>query len=138
MINRINELQAPCSFKLSELLKKKGFDVMCNTSYDKDGQIMTTDAPFGLMVCNFPNKNSENIALSAPTHAVAKKWVELNYSVYISIIKVRSSDNVTGYVWSIFEGDKHPISEKFDSELKAIEDALLYVLYNFKPQPDEP
>lgn len=134
----MHELQPPCSFKLSELLKKKGFDVICNAVYEKSGQLMVTNTPYGLILCNFPNKNSENIALSAPTHSVAKKWIELNYGVYISIIKVRANDNTLGYIWSIFEGDKHPISEKFDSEVKAIEDALLYVLYNFKPQSDEP
>jgi hypothetical protein len=71
MQNNIEE--SYCSFIVSKLLKKKGFDVICQKGFSVDGSEI-----------DMINKNSENIVISRPTHNIAIQWILQNLGFWIS------------------------------------------------------
>lgn len=101
-----------CSFEVSKLLKEKGFGVATSTYYKEPGKLITSFKDSGCSeeeyyfdVTDFYenwndgaviNKDgnrcygcSHNIGYvdtySAPTHAIAIQWLQVNFGIWISI-----------------------------------------------------
>lgn len=60
------------SFEVAKLLKEKGFSAYCTSLYTKEGK--QND------VGNYNGVDDDNyISYSKPTHALAIKWISINY-----------------------------------------------------------
>lgn len=135
LINNLTEDY--CSFEVSKLLKEKGFKVegkwyyrphfkkkgkpfiSWGVEYDSDCYVITdwnTNVPY-------PNK-PEEVLCSAPTHAIAIKWIRENFGIYIETYMTRREK----FSWLC---NKHnsdiPV---YSSPEEATEAALLYTLEN--------
>ena len=91
-----------CSFEVSKLLKEKGFDVKCRLSWIEQLAHTVTDKRIANGEFTFDpipprklntdlhhyDKKYEIINCSAPTHAIAIKWLRENYGINIYIISI--------------------------------------------------
>ena len=77
--------EAYCSFEVAKLLKEKGFDGECETSY----YISNKGCENAVSVGDFTKVSPWREALiAAPTHQMAMKWLREEYNIFIQISAV--------------------------------------------------
>ena len=95
-----------CSYKLSKLLQKKGFDEECKTWYTSEDMIGEVNDCIG------PQSNSDHYAndfeCSAPTHQMAMDWLRIAHRLYIVIEQSRMDEN--SFMFKI----THPLSFRYN------------------------
>ncbi len=125
-----------CSFEVSKLLKEKGFTVECTHRYN------TSFNGLEFEMADYANDWNTNYLskpyfLSAPTHALAIKWIRENFGIHIEIrhIKTFGINRFHIIIWKYGEKDYHTIHcdnkigyEVWDKPEEATEAALLYTL----------
>lgn len=116
--------EAYVSYKTAKLLKEKGFDEKCHSSYwGSNDNIDYTDFPL--------NYNDNNSSCSRPTHQMAMAWLREVYNIFIEIIIFR--ENMVHYRFKILNRDCEKIyiddGSQFNYE-DAVEAALKYTLEN--------
>jgi hypothetical protein len=67
------------TFEQAKLLADKNFNELCNQGYNKSEEYL------GNLVVNFPNKNSEDIVISAPEQWQVLEWLRLNHGIWIMV-----------------------------------------------------
>lgn len=112
------------SFETAKLLKNKGFNEPCHSSYKK--------GVFSLNSYIMSNIEFNNNAISAPTLQMAMKWLR---EVHNYLILIDVDDLLKGYQWAIYYTDSHkitPHAEWIDkaSYEEACEEAIKYCLEN--------
>ena len=131
--------EADCSYEVSTLLKEKGFDEKCHSSYWGSDIVDYTDLPL--------NYNDNNSSCSRPTHQMACAWLREKHEIFIQIN--RYNQYYEGYgVIPMTEHDKERghnpeysarilnalsvsrITERFESYEEAVEAGLKYCLEN--------
>jgi len=106
-----------CSFEICKILKEKGFDIITLSGYNLKTQESLT---------SFPTRNSDQIALSRPTHALAIKWIRENFNIHIWV--EHKLGHFKPWVWFY---NKSQNTEPWDFRAtyeEAIEAALIFVL----------
>lgn len=94
--------EAYCSYEISKLLKEKGFDEQCSSTYDT---AVSGGKPIFYkydVLHFFPNgmKNSDDkygMVISAPTHQMACAWLREVHKVLI-VIDAYHTDHWEGYI----------------------------------------
>ena len=131
--------EAYCSYEISKLLKEKGFNEPCSSTYDT---AVSGGKPkfYKYDVLHFfPNgmKNSDDkygMVISAPTHQIAMAWLR-EKAIYITIIYGDYPANKKVF-WTpqidSLEGFDLPNSfyQEYDLYEDAVEAALKYCLEN--------
>lgn len=133
-----------CSFEVSELLKAKGFNVGCTYYYD----IETKERGFHwTRTDEFTNEDMENglyglnrHMISAPTHALAIKWLRVNFGVSLSANRdAYYQETYDRYVykitWPLAEETKNygVGSYYYEKPEEAIDAGLLVILQKLIP-----
>lgn len=129
-----------CSYEVSKLLKKKGFDKPCYRWYDSNGDIcakfINPDIPLNYLSIE---------RYLCPTHQMAIDWIYENYGLYIQIflyvtLSTNKKDNsiIKKIRWTFDIVTKfpekgpyqyyEPIREEFASQYEATEAGLKYIL----------
>ncbi len=118
-----------CSYEVAMLLKEKGFDIWCDTYY----------TPSGTFKCDLYHSNDPTVECYAPTQQIACDWVFERYGISIEptwccYVKGQPwdcsiSDTSIGTKWI-----SNALCKEYKSKEEAINDAILYVLNNFKPK----
>lgn len=143
--------EAYCSEKISELLKKKGFDVPCTAFWEYELY------EYSLYIGGYPMSNSELErelldGWSAPTHQMARSWLRdvhnidididaevgmLGRKVYVPSIStykpIENTDRVSQHKRGLYYNDDSgvvPAMQYFPSYEEAVEAALKYSLEN--------
>lgn len=131
-INNITEDY--CSFEVSKLLKEKGFQVPTVFYFRITGDHMFPQPnPFNH---NDDSKNetaSGMTFVSAPTHAIAIKWILKNYGISISVDNLIDNKFYFSYrdTKSKDYASRTGCAENgYDTSEEATEAALLYTLQN--------
>ena len=151
MNNNITE--DDCSFEVSTLLKEKGFQVSTSRYYKPDGTfVVNFEESHGESEYRFDaddffdnwndgrvvdnkngscwgcgNRGSYFPPVSLPTHALAIKWLRVNFGIHISVDF--DSKNWFAVITILPNKDRH-IYGSSDSPEQATEAALLYTLKN--------
>ena len=94
--------EAYCSYEISKLLKEKGFDEPCSSTYDT---AVSGGKPIFYkydVLHFFPNgmKNSDDkygMVISAPTHQMAMAWLREVHKILI-VIDAYHADHWEGYI----------------------------------------
>ena len=82
--------EAYCSYEIAKLLKEKGFDEKCHSSYwGSSDNVDYTDFPL--------NYNDNNSSCSRPTHQMAMAWLREVHKVLI-VIDAYHADHWEGYI----------------------------------------
>ena len=122
-----------CSFKLSKLLKEKGFDWMCNGYYNKDDEDSEPYFGDGEGADNWNNQapSVRDLWFSAPTHQMAMKWLREKH-IYICPIPAYShGDGTWSWGCDIWAGDNYEYTIREEETYEeAVEAALKYSLEN--------
>jgi len=79
------------SFKISKLLKKKGFDLGCDMYYTKTGSVAYTQLKF--------NHNEVENRYSRPTLQMAMKWLREIYDLHIIAYPWRANKEERATHW---------------------------------------
>lgn len=128
-----------CSFEVSKLLKEKGFEVPCTQRYWIS--LMDSAPKINLQLeCKKWNYNdyddSSTEYLSAPTHAIALKWIQINFNMPIFVVGTHDINkfhigylNTNDNYWNLIKNEYNS-PNYFNSPEEAIESALLYCLKN--------
>ena len=119
--------EAYCSFEVSILLKKKGFEGDINAYYhiwDSGDKVCS--------VQEFRSSEAPHLYIPAPTLQTAMKWLREKYRLHIDIDPSEGNWNPTVITledWScaVKYGDNIPIQDTYE---EAVEAALKYVLEN--------
>lgn len=127
------------SFEVAKLLKEKGFNVLVPQGYDTNElEYEKYDLPKGIQFGISSNTGKENF-VTAPTHALAIKWIRENFGIHIEIrhIKTFGVNRFHIVIWKYSEEDYHTIHcnnnigyEVWNTPEEATEAALLYTLQN--------
>ena len=135
--------EAYCSEKVSEMLKKKGFDEPCVAFWEYGLY------EYSLYIIGYPMTNSdlEKELLdgwSAPTHQMAMAWLREKHNIFLGVgfgadnrgdflfmadIYDLTNDAIGGRYVPIVEADEY-LTKNPKSPEEAIEEALKYVLEN--------
>lgn len=122
-----------CSFEVSKLLKEKGFQVPTVFYFRiTGGHMFPQPNPFN------HNDDSKNETaggmtyVSAPTHALAIKWIRENFHIHIWVEKYLSESIEIFYEYFV---DNHVGNSGYgyNNPEEATEAALLYTLKNLIP-----
>lgn len=128
-----------CSFEISKLLREKGFDEPCGSTYDIAVSGGKPKFYKYDVLQFFPNgmKNSDDkygMVISAPTHQMAIDWLREKKNIFI-IIEPHAYDYVNeknkSYSCSLWIGDnyyQYIESRDYPSYGEAVEAILKYVL----------
>lgn len=139
MNNNIQE--SYCSFKVSVLLKDKGFNVYCQSWYTEDTQYHYSQDEGQTLGWN--NKHLPSHEYSRPTHALAIEWIRVNFGICITVYPHARKwcgilEDISEKGW-IRENGSERMMPKYISDYdgkeenslqEAIEAALLYTLQN--------
>lgn len=97
------------SFEVAKLLKEKGFDEPCSSTYDT---AVSGGKPIFYkydVLHFFPNgmKNSDDkygMVISAPTHQMAMKWLREAHNIHIEIYVIKNYDKeICKYTYTIMD-----------------------------------
>lgn len=118
-----------CSYEVAKLLKEKGFDIPCRQAYFNGSLVDYTIYGF-----------CDGELLDCPSQSLALKWLREVHKIHIAVnvgcdvdnenyvfyspMIVKLNNKSVEYIESFGEDDE------FDSNEKAVEAALLYVLKN--------
>ena len=115
-----------CSYELSQLLKEKGFEEVCDYAYSNKGNYFEVD-----------RSNFDEIYCLRPTHQMAMKWLREKRWVISIIPKSFYADGRrTSWTYSIWADDNLEIDGEeeweniYGSYEEATEAALKYSLEN--------
>ena len=115
-----------CSYELSQLLKEKGFEEVCDYAYSNKGNYFEVD-----------RSNFDEIYCLRPTHQMAMKWLREKRWVISIIPKSFYADGrCTSWTYSIWADDNLEIDGEeeweniYGSYEEATEAALKYSLEN--------
>lgn len=118
-----------CSFKVSKLLKEKGFFQVTSNWFNKDGKKIYWTEIEGTF--------KESNLIPNPTHALAIKWIEENFGIYIwAQFSIHDNTKFTGLAADeeyFKEMGGRDLTGNKDTPQEAIEAALLYTLKNLIP-----
>ena len=112
-----------CSFEVAKLLKEKGFDKGCPTTYTYNG------------LFQFKNYKPLNSDILAPTHQMAVDFLRKKYNIYLwvqpheyDIVEHKAS----GYVFCLYQGDNYyePCTKDYPTFKEAVEAGLMHCLIN--------
>lgn len=119
-----------CSFEVSSLLKESGAKLQ--THYNGRYHLWWYNGELH----TYEWFNSFNNMVSAPTHALAIKWIRDNFNLILVALPYTNADNLSEFSW-IWMIHKIKSSTQdnifFDSPGEAIEAGLLYTLKNLIP-----
>lgn len=125
--------EAYVSYEIAQLLKKKGFNVPCNSWYIpySDGSIK--ECMLAKLV-NYNHYDGFPRTVSRPTHQMAMKWLREKYYIYADPIKQGNYNDCSEYyTWIVARmGIIHrnsSVADKLSYE-EAVEAALKYTLEN--------
>lgn len=116
--------EAYCSFEISNLLKKKGFDELCIFKYNSEG----IKVKAGKAIDEWSNTELEESECSAPTHQMAMAWLREVHNIFIDI---RKSLNTYFYGAIIRKDPSNTfsrIAEQYETYEEATEAAIKYAL----------
>lgn len=121
------------SFEIAKLLKEKGFNGECETSY----YISNKGCENAVSVGDFTKVRPWREALiAAPTHQMAMKWLRDVHNIFI-VIEPHMYDYIneknSSYVISLWQGDNYYeniTSKDYPTYEDAVEAALKYSLEN--------
>lgn len=119
-----------CSYEVAMLLKEKGFDIWCDTYFTH----------FGTFGYNLHKKDIDlTLACYAPTQQMACDWIFERYGICIEptwcfFLKGQPWDCSISAPSIGTKWIGNALRKKCKSQEKAINDAILYVLNNFKPK----
>ena len=120
-----------CSFEVSKLLKKKGFETLTDKVYDNQGKL-----DYQNVVCC---QEKRLPYISAPTHQMAMKWLREEKGICIVIYPYDSSHkeryefeinerlSEDPYMWESYMEIKNSLFEGYNT---CVEAALKYSLEN--------
>lgn len=115
------------SYETAKLLKEKGFDIPVRTYYENDDYEIVIDNE--IIFGNAHNWNNSSTGyISAPTQAMAIKWLR---EVCGLIISIEFQENCPTWKWIIHiksSDKKHTNFQHYDKYEEAIEVALEYAL----------
>ena len=122
-----------CSFEVAKLLKEKGFNLECETSY----YISNEGCENVVCVGDFTKVRPWREALiAAPTHQMATKWLREVHNIFI-VIEPHMYDyinkKISSYVISLWQGDNYyenVTSQDYSTYEEAVEATLKCVLKN--------
>jgi hypothetical protein len=120
-----------CTFEQARKLKEKGFDEKCLQGYN------TLEKYLGELIVNFPNKNTDNIVISAPEQWQVVEWLRINHGLWVGIY-YHNDNNKYQYIidllklhsiknW-LFDGDTIDNGKQFNSPQEAYSAAFDYIL----------
>ena len=134
------------SFEIAKLLKEKGFDGECQGYYEVPTKLSSQKdvrKQLNALPKNWNEYNKECVVceyISIPTHQMALKWLREVHKIYIAVnvgcdvdnenyvfyspMIVKLNNKSVEYIESFGEDDE------FDSNEKAVEAALDYILKN--------
>jgi len=111
------------SFEQAKLLKEKGFNEKCVQGYNKSEKYL------GELIVDFPNRNTDNIVISAPEQWQVIEWFRVKYGIWVVIIPELLNGVQVRYYPSIFEqGVGEDIEQYFNSPQEAYSAAFDYIL----------
>lgn len=125
------------NFKISKLLRDKGFDESCDQKYDDEGYLSFNHVGY----INAENP-SEYFSALAPTHQMVMKWLREVHNIFISIVPSEVAIGVMNYTYVLYKIDiknSHFINLSIQgkgnnankiSYGEAVEAAIEYVLEN--------
>jgi hypothetical protein len=130
MLNINNDIKEPiCSFKVSNLLKEKGFDVLSTAFYHKTKKELVDPKSYADLVINKNSDFSTASFITAPTHSIALEWIRVNFLIDIESRAVRyAGDEKASYYSANVNGSVVLFQKRFDTPSEAIDAALLHVL----------
>ena len=127
-----------CSYELSQLLKEKGFEGVCEYAYSNKGNYFEVD-----------RGNFDEVYCLRPTHQMAMKWLREKYQLLISVdaspiydkVKDEKGRNTCGLLYWHYMACGEWLNDKHDATKRvfvvsgktyeeAIEAALKYSLEN--------
>lgn len=115
-----------CSYKVSEMLKAKGFACVTDSAYKSSTEEFLKP---------ILQANNWTGLISAPTHGLAKQWIWENFGIWISIMQYHTP-HTFGYIItkrkeiSIYQS---LLEETSTNPCEATEAALIYILENCIP-----
>jgi hypothetical protein len=117
------------SFETAKLLKEKGFNERCKAFRSPSGKLFYSSN----YIKNFEEKKTIGGAVTAPTLAVAMKWLREEHNIFISIIYEKYDEVFIADVKSPVSGidcwvdNKHNCWFKYE---EAAEEAIKFCLKN--------
>lgn len=122
-LKQLIELEDYCSYEVSNLLSKKGFNYKLNPFYRKDG-----NKKLQITLGFYGNYNKFNIP--APTHQMALKWLREIHKIYVFVsINICELDNTPRYYINIIsKTNKNNLRSVFTDYYKAVDNAIKFVL----------
>lgn len=131
--------EAYCSFKVSKLLKEKGFDVPCQSYWlqEEDGEVK----PQAFLEDFIHNWNSSRIHMSRPTHQMVLAWLREVHKIHIQawcpvidmeaeILGVKYNVVISNLNNKCIAFNTEIDDAEYDSYEEAIEVAIKYTLEN--------
>ena len=117
MENNIDE--SYCSFELSKLLKEKGFNVGCKYFYHSVEKIES-------IANKYPLNSELNSKYSRPTHALAIKWIWVNFGIWV-YANMRIQPDMGGKQW-YYVVDGKATNDRFLYSEEAVNAGLITAL----------
>ena len=116
------------SFEIAKLLKEKGFDEHCLTSYNA---FLSNHKVEESKVSEWGKANQ----IYRPTHQMAMKWLREVHELSVETFSIKGTSNVCPVFWKgnvvkLLTQDRAFNGELVDSYEEAVEAALKYVLEN--------
>jgi hypothetical protein len=67
------------TFEQAKLLKEKEFNEKCVQGYNKSEKYL------GELIVDFPNRNTDNIVISAPEQWQVIEWLRINHGIWVQV-----------------------------------------------------
>lgn len=133
-----NDTEEPyCSFRVSKLLKEKGFKVPCLLAWDdEDGHLTSSYVKNVFTPLNYNVGGGHKT--SKPTHALAIEWIRVNFGIWTEVKCLLEEKNYwVFYLTRTNSGERIYRGAKYNSPQEATEAALLHTLQNFNTMNKE-